>query len=136
MRKRCKWIHDHARWTQPEKDYLRASRGTMSAKAMAAALLGRTPEAVQSRCKQLKLFKRDLRPVRAPKRDWRRWSADEVAILKRHAGTLRPKTLCYLFLEGRTGSAVDVEIRQLGLPLWSQRSSSLRRCRTGLQVAA
>jgi len=88
LRKRCSWIHDHKPWTAAEEDFLRASRGTMSAKEMAAALPERTRDAVQSRCKQMDLFKRDLRPEKpapAPALPCKRfWVRSEMDVLRRH----------------------------------------------------
>jgi hypothetical protein len=53
---------------------------------------------------------------------------------KRNAGKPRPKMLCHLFLPARTSAAVDVKIRQLGLPLWSEQVAA--PASAGLQVAA
>lgn len=88
MAKRCPWIHDHRPRTYHEECCLRANRGTMTARAMAAALPGRTQQAVQSRCSQLGIFKRDLRPPEpetAVRSNKRHWAGAEIAVLRRHA---------------------------------------------------
>jgi hypothetical protein len=85
MRKRCSWINDHKPWTAAEEDYLRANRGAMTAAAMAAALPGRTRDAVQSRCQQLGLWKRDLRPEKpAGRMNKKFWLRSEVVVLRMH----------------------------------------------------
>ena len=108
MRKRCSWIHNHANWTPAEEDFLRASRGTMSAKQMAAALPGRTEEAVQSRCTQLRIFKRDMRPPSPPlpprsPRYW--WTGPEIKILRAHVH-IQPHLIQRWYLPHRTIHAI------------------------------
>jgi hypothetical protein len=135
MSKRCPWIHDHKTGTQAEEEFLRANRGTMSAKAMAAALPGRTPDAVQSRRTQLRIFKRDLRPAAPaswPKCTRERWSADDIEILRDCVGGF-PEAVQALHFPHRTASAIQTKMAQLGVPRWTAvRMSSSE----DLQVAA
>ena len=110
MPKRCSWIHDHKTWTPAKEDFLRASRDTMSAKAMAAALPGRTPDAVQSRCTRLSIFKRDLRPP-APVS----WPDEDIEILRGCSGAF-PEVVQALHFPHRTAAAIRTKMAQLGVP--------------------
>jgi hypothetical protein len=116
MKKRCAWIHNHKPWTPQEEDFLRAHRGTMSAKAMAAAMPGRTPDAVQSRCSQLGILKRDLAvrkmPAEKHPRYW--WTMPEIAILHTHAH-LQPHAIKSLYLPHRSIHAIGAKISFLGI---------------------
>jgi len=119
MRKRCPWIHDHKAWTRAEEDFLWQNRGKMSAAAMAAALPGRTKHAVQSRCQQLGIFKRDLRsPAPASLRKWVRWSTEDIDILRGCAGVF-PEALREAYFQNRTDAAIRSKMSQLGIPTWT-----------------
>lgn len=115
MRKRCSWIDDHKAWTTAEDDFLRAGRGTMTNKAMAVALPGRTPDAVSCRCRNLGLYKRDLRPPApvAPLSK-RFWVFSEVTVLRRHARS-GPAYIRDRHLPHRTENAIGMMIKRLGL---------------------
>lgn len=115
MAKRCQWIHDHRPWTFHEECFLRANRGTMNAKAMAAALPGRTQQAVKSRCSQLGIFKRDLRPPEpetAVRFNKRYWTGAEIAVLRRHARSA-PAYIHRSHLPHRSRDAIGQTISRL-----------------------
>lgn len=118
--KRCSWIHDHKPWTPSEEEFLRAHRGTMTSAAMAAALPGRTKEAVKSRCSQLQIFKRDLRPSAPIERlNARYWSGPEIAVLRRH-GRSRPSFIKQRLLPHRSADAIGQMISRLRIRHHSQ----------------
>jgi hypothetical protein len=136
--KRCQWIHNHKPWTPAEEDFLRENRGTMSAKALAAALPGRTQQAVQSRCSQLGILKRDLavRKMPAEKRPRYWWTMPEIAILHAHAH-LQPHAIKSLYLPHRSVHAIGAKISFLGIrPQAMRRLPEVRVPELGLQVAA
>jgi hypothetical protein len=132
LRKRCPWIEDHKPWTQAEEDFLRTSRGTMTAAAMAAALPGRTRDAVQSRCQQLGIWQRDLRPPKPANRAVRWWTTREIAVLHQCAGEF-PEYLQAKHFPGRTEYAIKNKMRDLGIPTWT---AVRRKADADLQVAA
>jgi hypothetical protein len=120
MRKRCPWVHNHAPWLPQEEDFLRVNRGRLSSAAMAAALPGRTRQAVQSRCSQLGIYKRDLSPP-APGISNRYWKASEVAVLRRHAKS-GPAYIQQWHLPHRSQDAIGQAITRFGLrPMQHQR---------------